>query len=120
MNVGNTAILAHELARSGIDVAALSKKFEEKGAGYTFFCQGRPTGEMRTGGVGFAIRSSFLKAVNKAPFGISLRLMRMQLSLEKSHTVTLISCSEPTLGATKEEKDLSYVLFLLLFFKIRI
>ncbi|ESN99401.1 hypothetical protein HELRODRAFT_162948 [Helobdella robusta] len=83
-------------------------QFEEKVADCTFFCQGRQTGEMRTVGVGFAIRSSLIKTVNQALFGISPRLMRMQLSLEEGHAATLISCYAPTLKATKEEKDLFY------------
>ncbi|ESO08855.1 hypothetical protein HELRODRAFT_168769 [Helobdella robusta] len=67
-----SAIVARELARYDIDVAALSEtkisavtQFEERGAGYTFFCQGHPAGEVRTGGVGFAIRSTLLKSVHE-------------------------------------------------------
>ncbi|ESO12652.1 hypothetical protein HELRODRAFT_159228 [Helobdella robusta] len=110
-----SAIVARELARYDIDVAALSEtrisaatQFEERGAGYTFFCQGHPAGEVRTGGVGFAIRSTLLKSVHEVPYGISPRLMRMQLNLEGGHTATLISCYAPTLGATFEEKSLFY------------
>jgi len=49
-----SAIIARELARYRIDIAALSEtrlsgslQFEEVGAGYTFFWQGYPEGEMR-------------------------------------------------------------------------
>jgi len=48
-----TAIIAHELARYNIDIAALSKthisgssQFEEVSAGYTFFCHCQPADEM--------------------------------------------------------------------------
>ena len=57
-----TAIIARELARYSIDIAALSEtrisgstQLEEVGAGYTLFCIGHPEGEMRHGGVGFAV-----------------------------------------------------------------
>ncbi|ESO01668.1 hypothetical protein HELRODRAFT_174630 [Helobdella robusta] len=110
-----SAIVARELARYDIDVAALSEtrisaatQFEERGAGYTFFCQGHSAGEVRTGGVGFAIRSTLLKSVQEVPYGISPCLRRMRLNLEGGHTATLISCYAPTIGATFEEKSLFY------------
>jgi len=94
-----TAIITRELARYSIDIAALSEtripgstQFEEVGAGYTFFCIGHPEGEMRQGGVGFAIRSTVLKTVQEMPCGIYPRLMKMQVNLESEHTATLISC----------------------------
>jgi len=50
-----TAIIAHELARYNIDIAAFSEtrisgssQFEEASAGYIFFCQGQPAGETDT------------------------------------------------------------------------
>ena len=107
-----TAIIARELARYSIDIAALSEtcvsgssQFEEVGAGYTFFCIGHPVGEMRHGGVGFAIRSTLLKTVQELPCGISPRLMKLQVNLEGGHTATLLSCYAPTLAATQEEKE---------------
>lgn len=110
-----SAIIAHELARYNIDVAALSEtrisgstQFEEPSAGYTFFCQGHPAGEKRHGGVGFAIRTSLLKSVRESPCAISPRLMKMQLNLDGGHTATLVSCYAPTLGALQEDKDLFY------------
>lgn len=110
-----SAIVARQLERFNIDVAALSEtrisgstQFEEVGAGYTFFCQGQPVGAKCLHGVGFAIRTSLLKAVCGTPYATSPRLMKMQLNLEGGHTATLISCYAPTLGASQEEKDLFY------------
>ena len=110
-----TAIIAHELARYNIDIAALSEtrisgssQFEEASAGYTFFCQGQPAGEMRHGGVGFAIRSRLLTHVRESACAISPRLMKLQLNLEGGHVVTLFSCYAPTLAATQEEKEQFY------------
>ena len=58
-----TALVARELDRYGIDIAALSEtrladsgQLVEKGAGYTFFWQGRPAAEVRQSGVGFIIK----------------------------------------------------------------
>ena len=59
-----TAIVAHELSRYNIDIAALSETrlagtghLAEVGAGYTFFWCGRAADEPREAGVGFAIRT---------------------------------------------------------------
>ena len=110
-----TAIIARELARYSIDIAALSEtrissatQFEEVGAGYTFFCYGYPEGEMRHGGVGFAIRSSLLKSVRATPCGMSPRLMKVEINLEGGHSATLFSCYAPTLAAPQDEKERFY------------
>ena len=57
-----TAIVAKELSRYNIDIAALSEtrlndedQVTEVGSGYTIFWRGKPKGEKREGGVGFAI-----------------------------------------------------------------
>ncbi|BHF84938.1 hypothetical protein SprV_1002809200 [Sparganum proliferum] len=59
-----TALVARELARYKVDIAALSEtrfseqgQLEEVGAGYTFFWSGRPRTERRDAGVAFAIRN---------------------------------------------------------------
>jgi len=107
-----TAIIARELARYSIDIAALSEthisgstQFEEVGTGYIFFCIGHQEGEMNHGGVVFAIKSTLLKTVQEMPCGISPRLMNLQLSLEGRHTVTLISCYTPSLAASQDEEE---------------
>ena len=57
-----SAVIARELKRCNIDIAALTetylsgqRSFEEVGAGYTFFSSGVPIGEPQQAGVGFAI-----------------------------------------------------------------
>nr|VZI26545.1 unnamed protein product [Spirometra erinaceieuropaei] len=59
-----TALVAQELARYKMDIAALSKtrfstqgQLEEVGAVYTFVWSGRPRAERRDAGVAFAIRN---------------------------------------------------------------
>ena len=58
-----TAIVAQELQRYNIAIAALSEtrlpdqtQVAEPGSGYTFFCSGRPENEPWQAGVGFAVR----------------------------------------------------------------
>jgi len=111
----HTAIIAHELARHNIDIAALSEtlisgssQFEEVSAGYTFFCHVQPAGEMRHGGVGFAIRTKLLTSVRESPCAISPRLMKFQLNLEGGYIATLFSCYAPTLAAMQEDKEQFY------------
>ena len=67
-----TAIIARELARYKIDIAALSEtrlsgetKLEEVGAGYTFFCMGQPVGQPRQAGIGFAIRTALISQLEQ-------------------------------------------------------
>nr|VZI18292.1 unnamed protein product [Spirometra erinaceieuropaei] len=59
-----TALVARELARYKVDIAALSEtrfskqgQLEKVGAGYTFFLSGRPRAERRDAGVAFAIQN---------------------------------------------------------------
>ncbi|VDM03120.1 unnamed protein product [Schistocephalus solidus] len=58
-----TALVARELARYKVDIAALSEtRFSEQGqleevdAGYTFFWSGRPNAKRRDAGITFALR----------------------------------------------------------------
>ncbi|KAI0220563.1 Craniofacial development protein 2, partial [Lamellibrachia satsuma] len=64
-----TAIIGRELARYDITIAALSEtrlpgesQLIEKGAGYTFFWIGKPDNESRQAGVGFAVKSTHIRA----------------------------------------------------------
>ena len=60
-----SALIAHELSRLNIDIAALSEvrfpevgSLQERGAGYTLFWSGKPATERRLSGVGFMVRTS--------------------------------------------------------------
>jgi len=75
---GYSAIIAHELQRYNIDIAALSEtrihgesQFDEVAAGYTFLLIGHPSNGPLQDGVGFAIRSSLLKRVESRPIAHS-------------------------------------------------
>ena len=112
-----SAIVARELERYSIDIAALSEtrvlgetSFAENygSAGYTFFLKGKPEGEKRFHGVGFAIRSKLIPLLkNKHPTGINERLMTMCLPLN-SCNLTLISAYAPTLQGSEQEKECFY------------
>ena len=104
-----TAIIASELARYNIDIAALAEtrlsgedQLEETGSGYTLFWSGKPEGERRDAGVGFAIRSSLVDRIER-PTGVNERIMRLRLPLASGRFTSLISVYAPTLVSPEED-----------------
>ena len=110
-----TAIVAQELSRYKIDIAALSETrvlgesaITEAEGGYTFFLKGKPEGDKCHHGVGFAVRTALVKNLQgKYPVGISERLMTMSFPLVGS-TLSLISAYAPTLAQSDETKECFY------------
>ncbi|BHF61992.1 hypothetical protein SprV_0100497300 [Sparganum proliferum] len=98
-----TALVAQELARYKVDIAALSEtrfseqgQLEEVGAGYTFFWSGRPRSERRDAGVAFAIRKDIVGRLPCLPQGINDRLMSLRLPLQwGGKFATIISAYAP-------------------------
>ncbi|CAH8497256.1 unnamed protein product [Dicrocoelium dendriticum] len=83
-----TALVAMELARYHIDIAALSEtrlakqsKLHEAGAGYTFYWVGNAASAPREHGVGFAISDRLNGQLVGEPTGISARLMTIRLRI---------------------------------------
>ena len=110
-----TALVARELARYKVDIAALSEtrladtgQLTEHGGGYTFFWSGRGRDERREAGVGFAIKSIHMRKLESIPEGINDRLMKMQLPLGNKTTATIISAYAPTMTNPDEVKDRFY------------
>ena len=110
-----TALVARELARYNVDIAALSEtRFADKGqltelnGGYTFFWSGRSSSERREAGVGFAIKSHLVRKLAKLPQGINDRLMTLQLPLGNKKCATLISAYAPTMTNPDDIKDKFY------------
>ena len=109
-----TAIVAMELERYGIDIAALS---ETRFAGdsqltennYYFYWKVKEENEPRMQGVGFAVSNSFITQQTELPMGISARLMTLRVKLVDSRQATMISTYAPTLNATYEDKEMFYV-----------
>ncbi|CAM4548073.1 unnamed protein product [Leuciscus chuanchicus] len=105
-----TALVAPELARYNIDIAALSEtrlhgEDSLVGAGYTFFWKGVPEGIRRNHGVGFAVKYKLLQRIPESPIGINERLITWRIPLAKERFATLISAYAPTLDAEHNIKE---------------
>ena len=111
-----TALVARELQRYNIDIAALSEtRFADDGqltenlSGYTFFWKGRPESESRESGVGFAIRNTLLTRLDRLPEGVSDRIMKLRLPLsDNKRHATLISVYAPTMTNPESTKENFY------------
>lgn len=110
-----TALVARELARYKVDIAALSEarladkgQLTETGGGYTFYWSGRSAEERREAGVGFAIKTTHVPKLAIIPEGLNDRLMIMKLPLEHKTNATLISAYAPTMTNSVEIKDKFY------------
>ena len=112
-----SALLAHELGRYSIDVAALSEtRFSGEGSivegddkqGYTMFWRGYPSGQPRIHCVGLAIKNSLLKNITEEPTYISERLMTLRIPLVKGEYALIICAYAPILAAEEGIKDQFY------------
>ncbi|XP_037803548.1 craniofacial development protein 2-like [Penaeus monodon] len=110
------ALIAHELSRLDVDIAALSevrfpdvRSLQEHGTGYTLFWSGKPATERRFSGVCFMIRTSIAFKLENLPTGHSDRTMSMCLPLKNERYVTLFSVYALTLQAEPAEKDRFYL-----------
>ena len=110
-----TALVARELARYHVDIAALIEtrianegQLTEDGVGYCFFWSGRTSEERREAGVGLSIRSHLVSKLASLRRGLNDRLMVMQLPLTNKQKATLISAYAPTMTNPDEVKDQFY------------
>jgi len=110
-----TALVARELDRYSIEIAALSEtrlaeegQITEVGAGYTFFWSGRSKEERREAGVGFAIKNHLIGNLTNLPKGLNDRLMSLRLPLPGKKYATIISAYAPTMTNPDEVKDRFY------------
>ncbi|KAI8492323.1 hypothetical protein Bbelb_297760 [Branchiostoma belcheri] len=110
-----TALVARELDRYNIQIAALSEtRFANEGqltevnAGYTFFWSGRSSEERREAGVGFAIKSNLISRLTNLPKGVNDRLMTLRLPMKGKCQATFISAYAPTMTNPEEVKDKFY------------
>ena len=110
-----TALVAKELQRYRIEIAALSEtrladegSLKEEGGGYTFFWKGKPQAEDRIHGVGFAIRITLLKNTPALPVAINERVMKVRIPLSKIRYLTVVSAYAPTLTSPDETKEQFY------------
>ena len=102
-----------ELAKYNIDIAALCEtRFSESGSlndlEYSFFWSGRPKGERREAGVGFAIKKDIVTMLTEMPRPVSDRIMMMRLPLSKDNYATIISVYAPTMTNPDDNKEAFY------------
>ena len=108
-----TALVAMELAKYNIDIAALCEtRFSESGSvndlEYSFFWSCKPEGVRREAGVGFAVKKDILTKLTKTPRPVSNRIMTMRLPLSKDNFATIISVYAPTMTNPDENKEAFY------------
>jgi exonuclease III len=103
-----TAIIGLELERYNIDIAALSEtrfagtgQLTEPTSGYTYLWSDLPESEKRLYGVGFAIKTSIVKELEKLPTAVNERLMWLRVKISEKRYATIISAYAPTM--TNEE-----------------
>ena len=106
-----TALVAMELTKYNIDITALCEtRLSESGSlddlEYSFFWSGKPEGERREAGVGFAIKNNIVTKLTEMP--VSERIKMMRLPLSKDNFATLISVYAPTMTNPDENKVAFY------------
>ena len=105
-----TALIAKELSRYRVDIAALSETrlacYDSLvDCGYTFFWSGKTEKERRESGVGFAIKNTMVHLLEQDPSPVSDRIMTMRLPLERNAYATIISVYAPTMTNPEENKE---------------
>ncbi|KAJ2940675.1 hypothetical protein O0L34_g14785 [Tuta absoluta] len=110
-----TALIARELARYNIDIAAISEthlsdtgELCERLGGYTYYWSGKPITERAASGVGFAVRNEIAKTLQELPKGIYDRIITLRLQLSSKKYLHLISVYAPTLPSSDEDKAKFY------------
>ena len=102
-----------ELAKYNIDIAVLSEtRFHASGSlndlEYTFYWSGKPNGERREAGVGFAIKGDIVAKLTEMPHLVSDRIMTMRIPLTKDRNATIVSAYAPTMTNPEENKETFY------------
>ena len=113
-----TVLIACELARYHIDIAALSEtrlpdegSLVEMSTGYTFFWSGLPTVARRIHVVGFAVRTALLQSTQESLIAIDEQLMTLLLPLARNRFATFVSVHSPTLDSSDDVKDRFYDMY---------
>ena len=75
---------------------------------YAFFWGGKPKGERREAGVGFAIKQDIVTKLIELPRPVNDRIMTMILPLSKDNFATIISVYAPTVTNPDENKEAFY------------
>ena len=97
-NSRKTAVINNELMRLDVDIATLQRRLDWrvlKEKDYTFYWQGKGSGEHREYGVGFVVRNSLLSMIEPGSNG-SERLLTLRLNTAAG-PVTLVIVYAPTM-----------------------
>lgn len=110
-----TALIAQQLLRFSVDIAALSEtrlagegSLREIGSQYTFFWKGKDQNERRIHGVGFAIKSSLVDKYNLSPTALNERLITIRIPMSRNQHMTIISAYAPTMNSADIVKEEFY------------
>ena len=103
-----TALVAMELGKYNIDIARFSESGNLNDFEYAFFWSGKPEGERREPGVGFAIKKDIITKLTEMPRPVSDRIMTMRLPLSKDNFTTIISVYVPTMANPNDNKEAFY------------
>lgn len=106
-----TATIDMELLKRNVDIAALQEtRLSDAGTikeeNYTFFWFGKPAGEPRTHGTGFAVRNYHIGSI-QTPMAVNERLSSLRLNTRLGQ-ILVISAYAPTLNYAASDKDLFY------------
>ena len=75
---------------------------------YSFFWSGKPEGERREAGVGFALKKDIVTKLTEMPQPVSDKIMMMRLPLSKDNFPTIISVYALTMTNPDENKEAFY------------
>jgi Reverse transcriptase (RNA-dependent DNA polymerase)/Endonuclease/Exonuclease/phosphatase family len=110
-----TALVAKELGRYRIDIAGLSEthllgcsQLTESTSGFTFLWSGRPEGERRQSGVGFAVSRRMIDLITGPPQNFSDRIMSVRIKITNTQHASFIVAYAPTLPSEDEAKERFY------------
>ena len=104
-----TTLVAMELAKYNIDIAALCEtRFSESGSlnelEYSFFWSGKPEAERREAGAGFSVKKDIVTKLTEMPRPVSDIIMTMRLHLSKDNFATIISVYAQTMTNPDEKR----------------
>jgi hypothetical protein len=110
-DVRKTAVIDTELHSRKVDIAALqetrlSGTGSIKERNYTLYWFGRPEGQVRLYGTGFAVHNSLVNSI-QTPQPLSERISHLRLFTAQG-TIMVISAYAPTLKADSADKDAFY------------
>ena len=111
----HSALIAHELSRLNIDIAALNEvrladqgSFQDVGAGFTLFWSWQPSTDRHLLGIGLMVRNSIASKQEISPMCHYNRIISIRLPLISNQHLTLLSVYAPTLMVDPAVKDSFY------------